>query len=135
MNGKESANLDDIFAGRGSPALMSVKEPAIRLLKERYSESFAVVPGLNKTQIHLFLVKLGMWSLVWTFTPRDIGKEEETNPVPAFGISQVLAMIEEAMKGKDPALLEKVNKSVDAAIARIRSRTRDSGSSGTSITF
>jgi hypothetical protein len=64
-------NEDSLFSGRGSPALMSLKEPALRMLRERYAESFAVTSGKDN-QIHLFLVKLSLWGLVRTFVPRDI---------------------------------------------------------------
>jgi len=111
----KKASDDPLFSGRGSPALMSSKEPALRLLKERYSETFAVTQA-NERQIHLFLVKIGMWSLVWTFTPRDVNKEDE------IGIDDTLQRIERTLKGGDPEFLARLDASVLKAKDRIKNK-------------
>ena len=107
---------DDMFAGRGRPALMSTKEPAIRLLNEKYSESFAVTSGARKNQVHLFLIKLGMWALVWTFTSSDL-PVDSTHGIPT---SQVLQLIESALTGKDPKMKEKLDRAVSLALLRVK---------------
>ena len=89
----------------------------MRLLKERYSESFAVTQR-NEKQIHLFLVKIGMWSLVWTFTPRDLNKEDE------IGIDDVLHHMEHTLTGQNPEFLAKLDASVQKAKDRIMVRAQ-----------
>jgi hypothetical protein len=118
---RNESDENDLFSGRGAPALMSTKEPAIRMLKERYSESFALTQGHRNAQVHLFLIKLGMWALVWTFTPRDLEKrldEKEKN----FGIAETLPIIEAAISGKDPAMQEKLDKAISRSLERIESK-------------
>ncbi|MCL5067600.1 MAG: hypothetical protein M1368_04525 [Thaumarchaeota archaeon] len=118
---KESATKgDDPFSGRGSPAFMSLKEPAIRMLRERYAETFALTVGRRQAQIHLFLVKLGMWALVFTFAPQNYKGSSS-----GFGISQVLEIIELAMSGKDNALKSILDSSVESALARLRSEASE----------
>ena len=41
----EQRRISGLLSDRGFPALMSLKEPALRMLKERYSESFAMTKG------------------------------------------------------------------------------------------
>lgn len=116
-------SIDDMFAGRGSPALMSPNEPAIHYLRDRYSESFALVPGLKQNQVHLFLIRIGLWALVWTFSPKDFTKGENTEDTPhTFSISLILDKIVEARDGKNNALLEKLDRGVKSAQERIRTR-------------
>ena len=107
---------DPLFSGRGSPALMSLKEPALRLLRERYSETFAITRG-NEKQVHLFLIKIGMWSLVWTFTPRDIPDKQDY-----IGIDDVLQSIEATLKGGNPEFSGKLDAAVSKAKDRIKKR-------------
>ncbi|MHB1868461.1 MAG: hypothetical protein ACYCPP_05890 [Nitrososphaerales archaeon] len=111
----KKANDDPLFSRRGSPALMSSKEPALNLLRERYSETFALTKG-NEKQVHLFLVKVGMWSLVWTFTPRDVNREEE------IGLDEVLQRIESTLKGGSPEFLARLDASVQKAKDRIKNK-------------
>lgn len=94
---------------------MSSKEPSIRLLRERYSESFAVTLDAEKGQAYLFLVKLGLWSLVYTFTKKEI-------PSESFGLSQVLQIIEDAMSGKNIAMRSRLDESVKKALDRIKEK-------------
>ncbi len=119
VNQDDHSNDDDLFSGRGAPALMSVKEAAIRMLKERYSESFALTKGSREGQVHLFLVKLGMWALVLTFTPRDLRIQPEAQNIE-FGMTGVLNLIELALNGKDEALREKLDRGVQRALERIQ---------------
>jgi len=49
---------------------LSRVEDALALLRSRYNERFEFVEGVRSTQIHLFLVKGGLWSLAWTFIPK-----------------------------------------------------------------
>jgi len=104
---------DPLFSGRGSPALMSSKEPALNLLRERYSDTFALTRH-NDKQVHLFLIKVGLWSLVWTFTPRDFGSD-------AVEIWQVLDRVENTLKNGDPEFLAKL----DAAVAKANERIKN----------
>lgn len=106
---------DDLFAGRGSPAFMSTKEPAIRFLRERYSESFAITVDSSKGQTYLFLIKIGLWALVSTFTKRDYKGISQN-----FGIPETLEIIENAMENKDPNMLRRIDGSVKIAIQRIQ---------------
>ena len=70
----------------------------------------------------MFLVKVGMWALVYTFTPKDTNEDffEER-----FGIDYALKLIEDAMDGKDKNLQEKLDKSVSRALSRIRVKRSD----------
>lgn len=95
---------------------MSLKEPAIRLLHERYSESFAITIGTGG-RIHLFLIKLGLWSLVWTFTPRDFGGETQKAT-----IYDALKLIEDALSDRNHELLSSLNGAVSEAQLRIKAK-------------
>ena len=120
------ASKDDnsLFSGRGSPALMSLKEPALRMLKERYAESFAVTSG-KENQIHLFLIKLSLWALVRTFVPRDIDVSAKS-----IRIDDVLPLIESALNGSNVELLESLDASVSKARFRIRAKGQEFGVGG-----
>lgn len=118
---RESSQDDSLFSGRGAPAFMSPKEPAIRLLRERYSESFAVVPGTGQ-RIHLFLVKVGLWALVRTFVPKDMGRAGET-----ITLEDSLVLIENTLTEKNPELLESLDASVAKAKSRIANKTEQFG--------
>ena len=123
MGKENSANSDnDLFAGRGAPALMSTKEPAIRMLKERYSESFAVTQGARKGQVHLFLIKLGMWALVWTFTAKDVSAKSSSSVEVKFDIQDALKAIESGLSGGNVDYQQKLDHAVSKALQRIRSK-------------
>lgn len=113
---------DLLFSGRGSPALLSLKEPALRLLRERYSETFAITQNREKKQIHLFLIKNSLWALVRTFVPKDISSDEITVP-------DVLNLLENALNGseKEKGLLSSLDSSVDGARTRVESKAREFG--------
>jgi hypothetical protein len=108
----------NLYGGRGSPALMSLKEPALRLLKARYSETFAITQGAE-TRVHLFLVKMGLWSLVWTFSPRDF----QTNDKRVETVD-VLQLIEKSLSGENAKFLEKLDDSVAKATKRIENKVK-----------
>ena len=116
-----SAKDDPLFSGRGSPALMSLKEPALRLLREKYSESFAVTSG-KENQIHLFLIKHSLWALVRTFVPKDLDDTAKT-----IRIDDALSLIENALNGSNPKLLESLDASVSKARCRIASKAEEFG--------
>jgi len=113
-----SNNYDDLFSGRGSPALLSSKEPAIRLLKEKYSETFAFTEGLKeKGQVHLFLVKYGLWALVYTFTPRDYSASEGNSSV-----RKTLNFVEDVL-GRNTDFSALLDSAVKKAVERIEERS------------
>jgi hypothetical protein len=118
LSGKD----DPLFSGRGSPALLSLKEPALRLLHERYSETFAITQNREKKQIHLFLIKHSLWALVRTFVPKDISSDGITVP-------DVLDLIESALKGSAESglLLSSLDASVEKARSRLESKAREFG--------
>jgi len=117
-------NDDSLFSGRGSPALMSLKEPALRMLRERYTESFAVTSG-KENQIHLFLIKLSLWALVRTFVPKDIDQSAKS-----IRIGDVLSLIENALNGSNAELLGSLDTSVSKARSRITAKAQEFGVSG-----
>jgi hypothetical protein len=102
---------------------MSTKEPAIRLLKERYSESFAFTVGARQNQVHLFMIKLGLWSLVMTFTPRHLS--DAAAPGGKIEIEDVMLLVEKALSGDNSALADKLDSAVKGAEARIASKLRE----------
>lgn len=104
---------DSPFSGRGFPALMSPKEPAIKLLRQRYSESFALTSGKER-QVHLFMIKVGLWSLVYTFTPRDVSSD-------SIDIGAVLSLIEKSITSESQFVL-KLDNSVERARDRIKNK-------------
>lgn len=116
---------DDLFAGRGSPAFMSTKEPAIRILKEKYSESFAITADASKGQTYLFLIKMGLWALVSTFTKRDYKGISQS-----FGVPETLEIIENALRNKDPDMLRRIDGSVRIATQRIQRKISEFNSAG-----
>jgi hypothetical protein len=131
MSGSEAdrrakiSSSDEMFPGRSFPALLSLKEPAIRMLKERYSETFALTRGSNGNQIHLFIIKTGMWALVWTFTPRDVS--DSSYKSKEFGLDAALFLIEDAMTGRNMVMQEKIDRSVRNACDRIKAKTYELG--------
>jgi len=100
---------------------MSLKEPALRLLRERYSETFAITSSREK-QIHLFLIKYSLWSLVRTFVPKDFKSDK-------IEINDVLSLIESALNGSEieGSLLVSLDSSIKAAQERILSKAREFG--------
>jgi hypothetical protein len=125
--GKMNSNVDgsnpdvpsvNVFGGRGSPALMSLKVPALRLLRARYSETFAISRG-TQSRVHLFLVKVGLWSLVWTFSSRDVQTVEKR-----METEDVLRLIEKSLSGENAMFLEKLDASVARATKRIEDRVK-----------
>jgi hypothetical protein len=111
--------FEEPFAGKSFPALISPNEPAIKLLKERYAETFAFTNGTRKNQVNLFLIKLGMWALVWTFTPKDLRLPGEYKE---FKLDQALEIVEDAMTGVDEHMQSKLDQAVALALARVRSK-------------
>lgn len=118
-NDRPKDEFEDLLSGRGAPALMSNKEPAIRGLRQRYSESFAITKG-NGQRIHLFLIKFGMWSLVWTFVPRDFAQFNEIATV-----EQALKLIEDAVGGGNSLFLSKLDRAVTNAKNRIEKKAEN----------
>ncbi|HZW55011.1 MAG TPA: hypothetical protein VFF30_01850 [Nitrososphaerales archaeon] len=112
---------DPLLSGRGSPAFMSPSDPALRLLKNRYSESFALTNG-GDHRVHLFLIKVGMWALTWTFVFKPISDEDKLGQIRA-----ALAKIEDALSGHDPLFLEKLDGAVSNARQRIKKRANQFG--------
>jgi len=104
---------DPLFSGRGSPALMSIKEPALRLLSERYSERFAITRGEGE-RVHLFLIKFSLWGLVRTLVPKDVSPEAKT-----ITIADALGLVESALTGKNEKMLESLEVAVPKAKSRI----------------
>jgi hypothetical protein len=117
----DSDRSSNLFSGRGPPALMSTKEPAINMLKERYRESFAITKGIREGQVHLFLIKQGMWSLVWTFTARDLDRLNfiETK---RFEIRDALKILESELSKENSIFLKKLDLGVSNALNRIQSK-------------
>ena len=91
---------------------MSPSEPAINLLRERYKESFAFVNG-TEHRVHLFLIKVGLWSLVWTFVFKEIAQENRYAMLRA-----ALDRTHAALTGKEPAFLEDLDNAVKNATER-----------------
>jgi hypothetical protein len=85
---------DPMFNGRGAPALMSVKEPALRLLSEKFTERFAITRGEGE-RVHLFVIKFSLWGLVRTFVPKDLGPDAKT-----ISVGDTLVLIESALNGQ-----------------------------------
>jgi hypothetical protein len=112
---------DGLFSGRGPPALMSTKEPALKLLRDLYGETFAITKG-SATRVHLFLVKFGLWSLVWTFTPRDLEIESHS-----LEIDQVLTHVEKSLNGANPVFKVNIDKAVQKSKMRIEMRRKEYG--------
>jgi hypothetical protein len=111
---------DGMLSGKSSPALLSLKEPSIRMLKERFSETFAITRGKNGNQIHLFIIKAGMWALVWTFTPREFSDSGDISA--EFGLGPVLVLIEDALSGRNERMLQKIDRAVHNALERISAK-------------
>jgi len=111
---------DPLFSGRGSAALLSLKEPALRMLRERYSETFAITFNREKKQIHLFLIKYSLWALVRTFVPKDVCSVE-------ISVPRVLELIESALTKSDSVLLSSLDSSVEKARLRLVSKAEEFG--------
>lgn len=92
---------------------MSLKEPALRMLRERYSESFAITKGAER-RVHLFMVKVGLWSLIWTFTPRDLDSVSKK-----LEIDEVLDFLEISLRHGNTDFAKRLDSSVAKARERI----------------
>ena len=114
---KNKREIDEVFSGFGAPALMSPKEAAIRLLRENYSESFAFTKGTDK-RIHLFIIRIGLWALVYTFTPKDFNRNDLTMP-------DALRLVEDSLSGKDDSFKETLDNSVRNAQSRLKQKTEN----------
>lgn len=114
------SGVDDLLSGRGSPAFMSAKEPAIRLLRERYSESFAITADASRGQTYLFLIKTGLWALVSTFTKRDYNGDSLS-----FGVSETLEIIQSAIEGRDSPALSRIDACVKNALERVQRKVAE----------
>lgn len=120
-----SSRDDDLFSGRGSPALLSLKEPALRKLHERYSETFAITTSREKKQIHLFLIKYSLWALVRTFVPKDISSSSSSPD--QITLQDVLTLLENALNGGDKSLLSSLDSSVERARERVDAKASEYG--------
>jgi len=105
---------DPLFSGRGSPAFMSPTEPAIKALKERYKESFAFVNG-TEHRVHLFMIKVGLWALVWTFVFMGIDEKSRYALMKA-----ALDKSYVALSGNDDPFLKDLDDAVKSALDRTR---------------
>ncbi len=92
---------------------MSPKEPAIRALRERYNETFALTYG-SEGRIHLFLIKFGMWSLAYTFAFKDSGRDKL--------MPLALESIQSALAGDNKDLALRLDKGITGAEKRIESK-------------
>jgi hypothetical protein len=117
---KKNEVPDPLFSGYGSPAYMSIKEPGLRLLHERYGDTFAVTKGTH-SRVHLFMIKVGLWALVYTFTPKDLGGGERR-----MEITDVLNLLEQSMSNGS-SLGQKIDESVKRAKDRIRIKAQEFG--------
>ena len=111
---KSEEAIDSIFSGYGSPALMSQKEPAIRLLFQTYSESFAFTKG-SDDRVHLFMIKLGLWVLVWTFSSKDFDERSST-------IATALTLVEKCLTGQNDGFKQRLDKAVVRAQSRLKEK-------------
>ena len=111
----DNTNTDASLSGFGAPALMSLKEPAIRLLKERYSESFAFTKGTDK-RIHVFLIRIGLWALVYTFTPKDISRSN-------LDMADALTLVEDSLVGRNDLFKERLDTAIRNATSRLQQMT------------
>jgi hypothetical protein len=89
------------------------EQKTISDLEGEYSENFVLTKGVKPHQAHLFLVKFGLWSLVYTFTTSDFEKGNEKEL-----ISQSLKIIEDALTGRNPKLKARL----DFAVSRAKDR-------------
>jgi len=90
------------------------------MLRERYSETFAITFTREKKQIHLFLVKHSLWALVRTFVPKDVSSDE-------ISVPEVLVLLENALNGSDSPLVSKLDSSVEKARSRLSSKAEEYG--------
>ncbi|MEM0121051.1 MAG: hypothetical protein QW514_05335 [Thermoprotei archaeon] len=95
---------------------MGYTEDALRLLGERYHERFEFVRGVRVGQIHLFLVKGGLWSLAWTFIPKHF-EEFGLN----VGIDEAARLVL-AWLGDDGLSGQRLDASINEAIKRVEER-------------
>ena len=67
------------------------------------------------------MIKVGLWSLVYTFVPKDLASRSDNNPV-SMTIQHALSLTENALRGDDPNLLSKIDESVSKARTRIKEK-------------
>jgi hypothetical protein len=95
-------------------------QSALKALRLRFNEEFELVQGTRKTQSHLFLVKRGLWSLVWTFIPKQL-EERAAKP----GLKGAAQLIVEALNGGNPEFAKKLEECVASARQRIDEKTSE----------
>jgi hypothetical protein len=90
---------------------------AVKALKLRFSEEFEFVKAAQKRPVYLFLVKHGLWSLVWSFIPKQL--EELSTKRDLEGAAHLVIG---ALNGKNPEFARKLEKCVELAKHRIETR-------------
>lgn len=101
-----------------------VVEECLEFLASRYHERFEFVRGVRPGQVHLFLVKNGLWSLAWTFIPKHF--EDEGLGV---GVEQAARLVLEWL-GEGSEMGVRLDSSIRAAIARVERRSGVGGRGG-----
>lgn len=96
---------------------MSHVKDALALLQSRYNERFEFVKGVRSTQIHLFLVKGGLWSLAWTFIPKHF--EEAGLSISVEGAAELVLIW---LGGGNPDSERRLDASIRSAIKRVEEK-------------
>jgi hypothetical protein len=102
-----------LFCGFG----LSYVKDALALLQSRYNERFEFVKGVRSTQIHLFLVKGGLWSLAWTFIPKHF--EEAGLSISVDGAARLVLIW---LGGDNPDAWRRLDTSIRSAIKRVEEK-------------
>ncbi len=89
---------------------MSIKERAVALLNERYSERFAFV--VESEKVHLFLIKMALWALVLTFDSEDSNVK----------LGGAMHIVEEALSGENQEFALKLDAEVQQALTRLNAK-------------
>lgn len=95
---------------------MGSLEECVDFLSSKYGERFEFVWGVRHGQIHLFVVKNGLWSLAWTFVPKHF--EEEGLGV---GLDEAAALVLRWLGG-GLDMGGRLDASIRAAIRRVEQR-------------
>ncbi len=95
----------------------------LALLEKTFGDKFELAGGTRPNQVYLFLVRRGLWSLVYTFIPKDFKGASEGDVDMMTNACMLLYL---ALNKGDPEFLGKLTKLYLRAKDRIDSKL-DSG--------
>lgn len=93
------------------------KQRVLDQLQRVYGDRFEVLNGPRPGQVNLFLIRHGLWSLVYTFIPKDFQDGTSSDMV-----ADACRLIDSALNSRNPEFSQKLTTLYLKAKARIDAR-------------